>query len=81
MVAAGYVERALHPDDARAKRVELSARGRALLAEVEVIWAELEGEWSRILGDDRLSALRLDLQTVVVAASGGAMPAVRVVGD
>jgi DNA-binding MarR family transcriptional regulator len=81
MVATGYVERAVDPDDARAKRVELSERGRALLAEVEVIWAELESEWARVLGDARLTDLRSDLHTVLVQVSGGAMPAVRIVSD
>jgi DNA-binding MarR family transcriptional regulator len=81
MVATGYVERAAHPGDARAKRVELSDRGRALLTAVEVIYAELEAEWARTLGEQRLSALRSDLQTVLIAASGGAMPAIRIVGD
>jgi DNA-binding MarR family transcriptional regulator len=81
MVSAGYVERAIDPGDARARRVKLSERGRALLAEVEVIWTELEGEWARTLGDERLADLRSDLQTVLIEASGGAMPAVRIVGD
>src|SRR4051794_11698840 len=39
MVAAGYVEQDTHPVDARAKQVQLSDRGRTLLAEVERIWA------------------------------------------
>src|SRR3954451_24416150 len=46
MAAAGYVERAAAPVDARAKRVRLSDRGQALLADVEGIWAELEEGWT-----------------------------------
>ena len=80
MVAAGYVDRAADPGDGRAKRVQLSDRGRALLAEVEAIWAELESGWARTLGDARLAALRGDLETVLREASGGSLPAVRTVG-
>jgi DNA-binding MarR family transcriptional regulator len=81
MVAAGYVERESAPGDARAKRVRLSPRGQALLAEVESIWAELESGWARALGDQRLADLRADLTAVVSSASGGVLPAVRVVGE
>jgi DNA-binding MarR family transcriptional regulator len=79
MVADGLVERAADPADARAKRVQLSSRGRALLAEVEKIWAELEQEWSQALGDERVAALRGDLTTVLREAHGGELPAVRTV--
>jgi DNA-binding MarR family transcriptional regulator len=80
MVAAGYVERAADPGDARAKRVQLSARGRALLAEVDDIWRELEQGWAGTLGAARLAGLREDLTTVLRAAHGGELPAVRTVG-
>jgi DNA-binding MarR family transcriptional regulator len=81
MVAAGYVELAADPADARAKQVQLSGRGRALLAEVERIWAELERDWAAMLGDDQLTVLRGGLETVVRAAHGGALPEVRTLGD
>jgi DNA-binding MarR family transcriptional regulator len=80
MVAAGYVEREADAADARAKRARLSRRGQALLVEVEDIWAGLEEGWVQILGGDRLDALRADLGTVLRAAHGGALPAVRTVG-
>jgi DNA-binding MarR family transcriptional regulator len=81
MVAAGYVERAADPGDARAKRVQLSLRGRALLTEVEGIWTELEEGWADELGTERLAGLRSDLTTVLRAAHGGSLPAVRTVGE
>ena len=81
MVEAGYVERVPDPGDARAKRVQLSARGHALLSEVELIWAELEQGWEDALGADGLTGLRHDLTTVLQAAHGGSLPAVRTVGD
>ena len=77
MVAAGYAERVVDPRDARARRVQLSVRGQALLADVEHIWAELEEGWSQVLGGARLDRVRTDLETVVRAAHGGALPAVR----
>jgi DNA-binding MarR family transcriptional regulator len=80
MVAAGYVERAVDPDDARAKRVGLSPRGRDLLSTVEDVYRELESGWAEVLGHDRLAALRQDLATALSAAHGGALPAVRTVG-
>jgi DNA-binding MarR family transcriptional regulator len=77
MVSAGYVERIPHPDDARAKRVRLSRRGRDLLSTVEDIYRELESEWADTLGDRELADLRADLEAVLRAAHGGALPAVR----
>ncbi|NYJ05729.1 MarR family winged helix-turn-helix transcriptional regulator [Petropleomorpha daqingensis] len=79
MVAAGFVERAADPADSRAKRVQLSARGRALLADVEEIWAELERGWAEALGERRVEDLRADLTEVLRAAHGGTLPAVRTV--
>jgi DNA-binding MarR family transcriptional regulator len=81
MVDAGYVELTADPADARAKQVRLSDRGWALLGEVEAIWAELEQDWAATLGADRLTALCADVETVVRAAHGGALPEVRAVGD
>jgi DNA-binding MarR family transcriptional regulator len=80
MVAAGYVERAADPGDARAKRVQLSGRGRTLLAEVEDVWRELEADWSHTLGAAGLTGLREGLETVLRAAHGGTLPTVRTVG-
>jgi DNA-binding MarR family transcriptional regulator len=80
MVADGYVERGADPADARSKRVQLSARGRDLLAAVEQIYRELEAGWAEVLGADRVEALRTDLEKPLRAAHGGALPAVRTVG-
>jgi DNA-binding MarR family transcriptional regulator len=80
MVAAGYVDRDTDPDDARAKWVRLSPRGRRLLVAVEEIYAELERDWAAALGADRLTGLREDLTAVLSAAAGGRLPAVRTVG-
>ena len=80
MDGAGFLERVADPGDGRAKRVQLSAHGRKLLADVELIWAELEEEWAQTLGRARLDDLRGDLETVLRAVHGGSLPAVRTVG-
>jgi DNA-binding MarR family transcriptional regulator len=80
MVTAGFAQRVADPGDARAKRVQLSARGRKLLSDVEEIWADLEAGWAHTLGDARLDDLRADVETVLRAAHGGSLPAVRTVG-
>jgi DNA-binding MarR family transcriptional regulator len=80
MVAVGYVARDTDPDDARAKRVRLSDRGRRLLAAVEEVYADLERDWVAVLGEERLAGLRSDLTAVLSAAAGGRLPPVRTVG-
>jgi DNA-binding MarR family transcriptional regulator len=80
MVAAGFAQRLADPGDARAKRVQLSPRGRTLLSDVEAIWADLEAGWAQTLGAGRLDDLRADLEAVLRAAHGGTLPAVRTVG-
>jgi DNA-binding MarR family transcriptional regulator len=77
MVAAGLVERAADPRDARAKDLRLTARGRALLVDVEEIYGELEAGWADTLGAEAVESLRRDLETVVRAAHDGALPPVR----
>jgi DNA-binding MarR family transcriptional regulator len=77
MVAAGLVERVADPRDARAKDLRLTARGRALLADVEEIYGELETGWAETLGAEAVESLRRDLDAVVRAAHDGALPPVR----
>lgn len=77
MEAEGYVRRRPTSDDGRAKVVELTARGRRLLASVEEAYAEIEAEWAEVIGRTRVEALRRDLQEVLLAAHGGTLPAVR----
>ena len=79
MVAAGYVERGADPDDARAKRVQLSDRGRRLLVTVEEVYADLEREWATVLGEERLAGLRADLTAALSTTAGGRLPPVRTV--
>jgi DNA-binding MarR family transcriptional regulator len=73
---AGLVER--RPDDAdvRRKVVALTARGRALLATVEDIYTELEGEWADVLGGPAVETIRTQVTTVLLNRFGGRLPAI-----
>ena len=77
MEALGYVRREAGRDDARAKLVALTPRGRRLLDDVEAIYADLEAEWADIVGRPRVEAMRADLLTVMRAAHGGELPPIR----
>jgi DNA-binding MarR family transcriptional regulator len=77
MVDAGYVRRAVDKTDARSRPVHLTARGRKLLATVERIYVELEGDWAAVIGTQNVDRLRRDLVRVLTASNDGALPAVR----
>jgi len=63
LVASGYVERVPDPDDARAIRVRLTARGRRYARDVRAFGHALEARLARQLGSGKLENLRgtLDL--------------------
>lgn len=77
MAAADLVDRTTDPDDARARRLRLSARGRRLLDVVEGIYTELEAEWAAIIGDRQLRETSRRLARVLVAVHHGKLPPVR----
>ena len=74
LVHAGYARRRVARGDARVRPVELTERGRGLLAASEEIYHELEGQWSAIIGADRIAALRDDLVSVVQSPDGELPP-------
>lgn len=80
MEAGGYVRRDAHGDDARAKSIVLTPRGRKFLVTVESIYRDLEAEWARATSKRRIEALRDDLRIVLEAAHGGTLPPVRPTG-
>lgn len=75
MLESGYLRPAA-TDDQRARPVELSPRGRQLLAAVEEIYGELEAEWAEVIGAKRVESIRADL-TAVLLARHGTLPSVR----
>lgn len=76
LVAERYARRRTSRGDARVRPVELTARGRDLLATSESIYHDLEQRWAETIGNDRLAALRADLISVV-AGPDGKLPPVR----
>ncbi|MBD0322560.1 MAG: winged helix-turn-helix transcriptional regulator [Aldersonia sp.] len=63
----GYVERVPDPSDARARLVRISPAGERVLPVASAAVAEVEAEWSRFLGKERLQTLRdilTDLRTI-----------------
>lgn len=57
----GYVERVDDPDDARAARVRLTARGRAYARAVRTFARSVESELARQIGAPRVEELRATL--------------------
>jgi DNA-binding MarR family transcriptional regulator len=51
LAALGYLTRRPDPQDGRAKLIELTNRGRALLADAGIRVAEIEGRWAESVGE------------------------------
>lgn len=68
--AAGYVTRDADPRDARARLVTLTERGRKLVEESAGVVAEVEREWTDLLGAGELAHLRRALARLSEHADG-----------
>jgi DNA-binding MarR family transcriptional regulator len=77
MESANYVRKVEHPEDSRARLIALTARGQRLLATVEDIYRELESDWVKVIGKQRVDALRGDIVRVLRASHDGELPAVK----
>ncbi len=64
----GYVRRVPDSEDARAKVVRLTARGRRFVAEARRVVAGVEARARRELGDRRYEALRGSLEELIGSA-------------
>jgi DNA-binding MarR family transcriptional regulator len=62
--ALGHVERVSCPDDARAKIIRLTDRGRAGAETAERIFADIEARWAREVGERRMATLRSTLEAI-----------------
>ncbi len=65
----GYVERVPDPTDARAKLVQLTAKGHELSRAAAEHMAAIEARWRGVLGERRMRALWDGLETVLTATS------------
>jgi DNA-binding MarR family transcriptional regulator len=59
---AGFVRRAPHPADGRARVLLLTDVGRAKLADGQRRWEAVEAEWAQLVGRDELDAVRHALE-------------------
>ncbi len=62
--AGGYVERVADPDDARASRVRLTARGRAAGRALHAFGRDLEADLSERVGARRVAELHATLAAI-----------------
>ena len=62
--ARGLVDLVPDPDDARAKRVIYTERGRSLVGDAITHIIELEHAWREVLGDDAYVSLRASLEAL-----------------
>ena len=72
LVGKGYVERRPHPDDARARLIVLTDKGRACTRAADEAAEETLRPWADAIGPSRLAALRADLSRI--AAPGRLRP-------
>lgn len=68
---AGYVERIPDPDDRRASRIRLTARGRSYGRDVRSFGRDLELRLAERLGERRLKDLRTTLDLLLEALRSG----------
>ncbi len=76
MESGGYLRRT-DAEDGRQRPVQLTGRGRDLLAAVEQIYTTLEKEWANVIGVRALERLRADLVKVLSPPDGGELPPIR----
>jgi DNA-binding MarR family transcriptional regulator len=77
MERLGYLIRRDDPGDRRAKRVELTARGREVVRSIRRTVRAVEAEWERELGRERFALLRallLDLNETAAVREALAAP-------
>src|SRR5919112_3564754 len=66
LVAHGYVTREADPDDGRAQRVQLTARGQAAVRTIRDLVRETEASWAELIGAEQLEQLRQLLRALAV---------------
>ncbi|GAA4250653.1 MarR family winged helix-turn-helix transcriptional regulator [Dactylosporangium darangshiense] len=64
----GFIQRTSIPQDGRVRNVELTPRGRELLAVLEEIDLELEREWAAVIGAEAVESMRAALSRMLPEA-------------
>lgn len=77
MEQKGYIMRTDSPDDARARPVELTERGRTARAAAARAQGDIEREWERLSSRADVAALRRVLSAVIASASAHGTPPLR----
>lgn len=67
----GYVVRKPHPSDRRGKLIVLTERGWQCIRATERIFTSIENRWGKVLGDEKIQALRTDMQDLIKTFSNG----------
>lgn len=63
----GYVERVPDPDDARAVRIRLTARGRAFGKAIRSLVRAVEADWAERIGTRRVDELKAALELLRIS--------------
>ena len=77
----GYLQRSPDPDDARVRRVGLTARGAQAVALTREIRAGIEGELAELIGERRVAELKEAAWAVLEWTGGAAAVRARRVSD
>jgi DNA-binding MarR family transcriptional regulator len=67
---AGFMRRAPHPNDGRARVLLLTDEGKVRLLSGIRRWHDIEDEWAGLVGRDRLDVVRDALRAYLVADAG-----------
>ena len=73
LLAAGYITRDNHPDEARSYVVQLSQKGHDILTEIHDAWSDIDTFIEEAIGGDRASDMA-NLTSELREALGGFIP-------
>lgn len=61
----GYVSKQDDPEDGRARKIVLTAKGKKLIQDSMQVYAELEAEYARLIGSEQLTVLKSIVEQLV----------------
>lgn len=64
----GYLSVEADPEDARRKKLEVTAKGKDVMRQGAAIFDELRAEWANRIGERRLDEMEADLEALVGAS-------------